>query len=87
MLRTLEKGQIDMITPSQQVELTLPPPTFRPPRWIFLSYIVTGSAAKCRYLGNYESLFDNSTAEPVPSWNAMGWILEDYGLFVAEERA
>lgn len=32
------------------------------------------------YLGRYDSLFDNDLEQPIPSWRALEWLLEDVGL-------
>jgi len=33
-----------------------------------------------KFLGNYPALFDIAFEEPIPSWKALEWILEDVGL-------
>lgn len=30
-----------------------------------------------RYLGQYEHMFDSPMQEPIPTWSAIAWILED----------
>lgn len=33
-----------------------------------------------QFLGDYEALFDTDLEQPIPSWKALEWILEDVGL-------
>ena len=40
-----------------------------------------------RYLGHYYVLFDGEGEQPVPTWSALAWILEDYGLSRTETAA
>ena len=44
-----------------------------------------GSPLTLKYLGQYALLFDNPEEEPVPTWSAIAWLLEDYGLSRTEE--
>jgi len=46
-----------------------------------------GSVADQRYLGRYEELFDSDQEKPVPTWTAIAWILQDYGLSRGEQIA
>lgn len=39
-----------------------------------------GSPLTLRYLGKYPNMFDNPEEEPVPTWAAIAWLLEEYGL-------
>ena len=48
---------------------------------------VEGSITTRRYLGHYYVLFDREGEQPVPTWSALAWILEDYGLSRAETAA
>lgn len=32
-----------------------------------------------RYLGQYHEFFDDEHEQPIPTWHALAWILEDYG--------
>ena len=43
-----------------------------------------GSRANQRYLGKYLELFDDDIKQHVPTWPALAWILEDYGLSRSE---
>ena len=69
-----------------QVQLGLPPPSFS--FSFFSSYFAIfpfeGSPLTLRYLGQYAKMFDHSEEEPVPTWKAISWLLEDSGLFRTE---
>lgn len=41
---------------------------------------VTGSYLNQRFLGQYDALFDHKEEVPFPTWKALEWILEDYGV-------
>lgn len=43
--------------------------------------------ANRRYLGYYLELFDDITEQPIPTWAALAWILEDYGQSRTETTA
>lgn len=32
-----------------------------------------------QFLGDYEALFEGDIEQPIPSWKALEWILEDVG--------
>ena len=61
-----------------QVQFEPPPVNFIPPPQ-FIDLPVTGSPLTLRYLGQYTNLFDSPIEEPIPTWNAIAWLLEDYG--------
>lgn len=86
-LKGLEAGRVDIVPLPNQFELTAPPNTFKPPAWVSLRTMVTGSELMKKYLGNYDSLFDSPTEQPIPSWKAIEWLLEDYGLSRVEKHA
>ena len=46
-----------------------------------------GALEDQRFLGNYEELFDDVQEKPVPTWTALAWILQDYGLSRTEQMA
>lgn len=46
---------------------------------------LVGSALTLRYLGQYAQMFDSPDEEPIPTWTAIVWLLEDYGLSQIEE--
>lgn len=58
--------------------MDLPPPSS------FSSYFaklpVEGSLLTLRHLGQYAKMFDHPEEEHVPTWKAISWLLEDYGL-------
>ena len=46
---------------------------------------VIGSPLTLKYLGQYALMFDKPEEEPVPTWSAIAWLLEDYGLSRTED--
>lgn len=44
-----------------------------------------GSPLTLQYLGQYDRLFDHPQEKHVPTWPALAWILEDYGLSRVED--
>ena len=62
-----------------QVQFDLPPAEFVP-AYQTIELPVVGSPLTLKYLGQYENMFDSPAEEPVPTWLAMSWLLEDYGL-------
>ena len=58
-----------------------PPSDYQHPIWGGTALPVTGSLNKQRFLGEYDNLFNNLEEEiPFPSWQAIEWLLEDFGL-------
>ena len=61
------------------MQLELPPPQF------ILNYQVgdlpvMGNPLTLKYLGKYPNMFDKLEEEPVVTWSAISWLLENYGL-------
>lgn len=67
-----------------QVQFESPPANFRPPQQT-IELPVTGSPLTLRFLGQYANMFDSPREEPIPTWSAIAWILEDYGQSRTEE--
>lgn len=62
-----------------QIQLDLPPPNFFVTH-LALEIPLVGSPLTLSYLGQYSKMFDHPEEEPVPTWKAISWLLEDYGL-------
>ena len=62
-----------------QVNFDLPPENY-----VFvyptIDLVVMGNPLTLKYLGQYALMFDKPEEEPVPTWSAIAWLLEDYGL-------
>ncbi len=84
-LSQLDKNPRTINSNHQFVQLTLPHSGFTIPPFLRIRTPVTGSVWKVRFLGNFESLFDHEYEKPLPTWRALNWILEDYGLSRGEE--
>ena len=61
-----------------QIQLSLPPPNFSVTH-LAVELPLVGSPFALRYLGQYQRMFDSPPEEPVPTWTAITWLLEDYG--------
>ena len=70
-----------------QVEFMVAPPGYCPRHLKTIDIELEGSMATRRYLGHYYELFDGEGEQPVPTWSALAWILEDYGLSRTETVA
>lgn len=46
---------------------------------------MASSPLTLRYLGHYKRMFDSPNEEPMPTWSAISWMLEDYGLSKIED--
>ena len=79
MLDQLQEKKIYLGSSLTVAQLPLPPPTYIPATAQLTRFTVGGSSANQRYLGNYEALFRTPGEQPLPSWAAMDWLMEDYG--------
>lgn len=61
------------------MQLELPPPQFTS-NYQVGDLPAMGNPLTLKYLGKYPSMFDNLEEEPVVTWTAISWLLEDYGL-------
>ncbi len=80
---SLEGAKENMIkVENQEIQayLLLPPSNFRAPTWMKVQTPVSGSVLTQQYLGKYNQLFDGVNEIPYPTWKAMEWLLEDFGL-------
>lgn len=76
-----------MLSLQGQVQFLSSPPGYVPKFLTTADVPVGGTVANQRYLGQYPELFDGKEEEPVPTWSALAWILEDYGLSRTESMA
>ena len=67
-----------------QIQLKLPPPSFYAP-YIFVALPLMGGPLTLQYLGQYYKIFDNPQEKFLPTWKALSWLLEDYGLSRTED--
>jgi hypothetical protein len=70
-------------------QVTFPQP-FTPanfPAWLRVTYPVGGSLLNQKFLGHYACLLDLNSEEPLPTWQGIEWLLEDYGLSRREEKS
>jgi hypothetical protein len=51
----------------------------------YIELPLVGNPLTLRYLGQYAQMFDNLEEEPIPTWPAILWLLEDYGFSRTEE--
>ena len=83
-MREIDQQKKPLLNLHGQVQFEAAPVNFRPTHQI-IDLPVTGSPLTLRYLGQYEHMFDSPLEEPVPTWSAIAWLLEDYGLTRTEE--
>ena len=86
-LKAIEGKRAPVLFVQAQVEFCLAPPGYCPRYVRILDMPVDGSAANQRYLSHYMELFDDEGENPIPTWPALAWILEDYGLYRTEKVA
>ena len=67
-----------------QIQLDLPPPGFSTSN-VTLTVPLLGSPLTLQYLGQYPKMFNDPQEMPVPTWQAIAWLLEDYGLSRTED--
>ena len=67
-----------------QIQFELPPENYVH-AYTTIELPLISSVFTLRYLGQYAQLFDNPEEEPIPTWLAISWLLEDYGLSRMEE--
>lgn len=86
-IQAVEARKAPIFAMQSQVQFLVAPPGYIS---TFTKTIVIpegGSVADQRYLGRYEELFDHAPEQPIPTWPALNWILQDYGLSRVEEMA
>ena len=69
---------------NSQVQLDIPAPSFSISH-VVIDLPLVGSPLTLQYLGQYNKMFDDPLEEPVPTWKAISWLLEDYGLSRKED--
>lgn len=69
-----------------QVQFESPPLHFKPSHQT-IELPPVGSPLTLCYLGQYAHMFDSPIQEPIPTWNVISWIAEDYGLSRTEEMS
>jgi hypothetical protein len=86
-LRQLDLNLFDLGIIREQVSFPQPfiPATF--PAWLWMTYPVGGSLLNQKFLGHYACLLDLNSEVPLPTWQGIEWLLEDYGLSRREEKS
>jgi hypothetical protein len=79
-LNAIDINKAPPLAAQAQVEFPVAPPGYCPRYLKTVDIEVEGSMAARRYSGHYSELFDGEGEQPVPTWSAIAWILEDYGL-------
>lgn len=78
-IRDISANKRPLLNLHGQVQLESPPPSFTISR-IVPDLPLAGSPLTLKYLGQYHKMFDDPSEEPVLTWSAISWLLEDYGL-------
>lgn len=82
-IRDISANKCHLLNLHGQIQLESPPPNFSISR-VIPELPLVGNPLILKYLGQYHKLFDNPSEEPVPTWEAISWLLEDYGLLRTE---
>jgi hypothetical protein len=83
-IREVSTQKRPLLNVNGQIQMDLPPPSFSVAHPI-VELPLVGSPLTLRYLGQYVKMFDTPAEEPVLTWTAISWMLEDYGLSRTEE--
>ena len=83
-IKDISSHQRPLLNLHSQVQFTLPPAEFTPICQT-MDLPVVGSPLTLRFLGQYSHMFDAPEEEPIPTWTAITWPLEDYGLSRTED--
>ena len=86
-IHAVEVGKAPAFSMQGQVQFGVAPPGYVSQYTKTVLIPEGGSPVDQRYLGNYEELFDDVQEQPVPTWSALAWILQDYGLSRTEQTA
>ena len=83
-MREMATQRRPLLNLHSQFQFDLPPSSFNPV-YQPLDLPLTGSPLTLRYLSQYPNMFDKLDEEPIPTWSAISWLLEDYGLSRVED--
>jgi hypothetical protein len=83
-IREVSTQKRPLLNVNGQIQMELPPLSFSVAHPI-VELPLVGSPLTLRYLGQYAKMFDTPAEEPVLTWTAISWMLEDYGLSRTEE--
>jgi hypothetical protein len=86
-LSQLDLNLFDLGVLKEQVSFLQPLPFAPIPDWLKLVYPVGGSILNQRFLGHYDCLLDRDSSVPLPTWQGITWLLEDYELSRNEEKS
>ena len=77
---------MDWVNAKVSASLSLPPPGYKPSINLTVELHVLRSRLNRNFLGKYEALINNPIEQPVPTWEAFDWLIEDYGYLCEEEK-
>ena len=86
-LKVIDMKKAPTLSTQGQVQFLVAPADYSSNYQGAIVFSIGGSVANQRYLGQYHELFDDENERPVPTWPALAWILEDYGLSRTEPIA
>jgi hypothetical protein len=82
----LARGNLTVPDTKKSALINLPPRTYKPARWLNLQPTIQGSPLTRQFLGRYYAMYrDFEMERPIPSWEALRWLVEDYGESVIED--
>ena len=78
-LKEMATQRKPLLNLNSQIQFELPPAGFVL-AYQTIDFPIVGTPLTLRYLGQYNHMFDSPAEEPIPTWTAITWLLEDYGL-------
>ena len=86
-LRTaLDNKALEWVNAKVSANFSLPLLGQKPSTNLTIELPILGSRLNRKFLGKYEALFNNPIEQPVPTWEAFDWLIEDYGYLCEEEK-
>ena len=86
LLTALDNKAMEWVNAKVSANFSLPPPGYKPSTNLTIELSILGSRLNRKFLGQYESLFNNPIEQPVPTWEVFDWLIEDYGYLCEEEK-
>ena len=86
-LDAFSRGDVLLYPMKEMVVFDLLPPHYKPASWMTTKTPIQGSPLTYQFLGQYYHMYKDIAKErPIPSWKALEWLAEDYGLSETEDE-
>ena len=86
LLTALDNKAMEWVNAKVSASFSLPPPGYKPSTNLTVELPILGSRLNRNFLGKYEALFKNPIEQPVPTWEAFDWLIEDNGYLCKEKK-